>query len=199
MKQVKTLLLVTATTLLTACSLGPVKTPEVAQYFLQAPPVKQEVVTHEHHSILLATIESAPGYQTNAMHYVITPYQLQSFSTHAWVSPPAKLWQPILENAIEQSGLGVVVHVPTPAQTQYRLNVRLDRFEQNFQQPQSVFVMQASVVLQGVKTGRVIAQHTFTVTVPAQTNTPYAGVLAANQAVGEMNQKIVNYLIRTIA
>ena len=39
-----------------------------------------------------------------------------------------------------------------------------------------------------------VAQRTFTVRVPAQANTPYAGVLAANQAVADMNVKIIRFI-----
>ena len=180
---------------LTGCSLGPVATPTVARYFLQAP-ANQPVVQHKHKktSLLLASIASAPGYDSTAMHYVITPYQLQSFATHAWVSPPAQLWQPILMQSLQKSGLLTIVQTPTPIQTHYRLQVTLNHFEQNFQKPQSVFNMGASVQLQNIVSGKVIASKTFNISIPAQTNTPYAGVLAANQAIAIMDENIRNLL-----
>jgi len=185
---------------LAACSFGPVKTPSVANYFLQPLDIQMKYSHTAKHpkTILVATIQSAPGYQTNAMHYVITPFQLQSFATHAWVSPPAKLWQPILQTALTHAQVGAIVATPTPVQADYRLDVRLNRFEQNFQKPQSVFVMQASVVLQNIHTGRVAGQRTFNIRIPAQKSTPYAGVLAANKAVSEMDKDIISYLSKRI-
>ena len=181
---------------LAACSLSPVPTPEVAQYFLQVTPAPVHQASKHHRTIFLATIQSAPGYETTAMCYIETPYQLQSFTTHAWISPPAQLWQPLLESALQQSGVGMIVHTPIPVETDYRLDVHLNRFEQNFQKPESVFFMQASVLLQNVKTGRVMGEKTFSVSVPAQTNTPYAGVLAANSAVGKIDREIISYLTK---
>jgi cholesterol transport system auxiliary component len=196
----KSLVLGASTLALTACSLGPIKTPPVAQYFLQPLDIHMKYAYHRGRpkTILMASIQSAPGYQTNAMHYVITPYQLQSFSTHTWISPPAKLWQPLLETALSHAQVGIIVHTPTPANTDYRLDIRLDKFEQNFQKPQSVFVMQATVTLQNIHTGYVTGAKTFDVTLPAQKNTPYAGVLAANRVVSEMDKDIVAYLERLI-
>jgi cholesterol transport system auxiliary component len=195
----KILALVGAVFSLAACSLGPVQTPPVGQYFLQAPPVLVQRAPLLQRSILIATIQSAPGYETNAMRYVMTPYQLESFTTHAWVSPPAQLWQPLLEAALQQSGIGMIVHTPIPVQTHYRLDIRLDHFEQNFQKPQSVFLMQASVMVQNVYTGHLMGAKTFRVSVPAQTNTPYAGVLAANTAVVQMDREIVSYVVNQLS
>ena len=189
-------LIVSSLLWLSACSLGPVDTPEVAHYFLQVPPMKP--ISHQVHqnSIMVAPIQSAPGYSTDAMRYVITPYQLQSFATHSWISPPAQLWQPLLESALSQAGAGIIVHSPSPIQAKYHLGIVLNRFEQNFQKPQSVFDMTATAVLQNVATGKVLGQKTFAVTVPAQKNTPYAGVLAANQAVAKIDQQIASFLLR---
>ena len=73
-----------ATLLLSACSFGPIAAPEVSHYFLQgAPADMHHIISAKHVSILVAPIVSAPGYETSAMHYVLTPYQLQSFVKHA--------------------------------------------------------------------------------------------------------------------
>lgn len=184
---------------LASCSLGPVPAPPVAQYFLQAQPTTTQAMSSHPKVILLSAIQSAPGYQTNAMLYVMTPYQLESFTMHAWVSPPAQLWRPLLESALQQSGVGMIVHAPISVQADYSIHVHLNRFEQNFQKPQSVFLMQASVVLQKVKTGQVMSEKTFSVSVPAQANTPYAGVLAANIAVETMDEEIAGYLRKRLA
>jgi cholesterol transport system auxiliary component len=186
--------------LLSACSFAPVSTPAVAKYFLQPLPQQLPEPTERMHkgSVLIMPIKSAPGYNSNNMHYVITPYQLQTFVTHQWVSPPAVMWQPILVSSLRHAGVAVVVSTPTPVQTDYSVQVHLYQFEQNFQRPQSVFDLTATAQVQNNHTGKVIALKSFSTHVPAQANTPYGGVLAANQAIAQMDAKISRFVVDSI-
>lgn len=171
---------------LTGC-FGPVKTPPVKTYTLSPEPYIQASAAHRGRAVLMVNPPTAsPGYETSDMIYTTNEHQLSHFSRHTWVAPPAKMLQPLLVTSWQNSGcLHAVVAGPYAGKADYTANTQLLVLQQEFSDYGSVERMAILVSLVDNASGAIIASRQFTAVVPAQSN-PYAGVVAANQAVREI-------------
>ena len=178
---------------LSACS--PVKLPGVASYSLTSLHAKKAPGRSRTNITLGVTAPSAsPGYETSDMIYMITPYQLSSFALHKWVAPPAQMILPIVVQAIRSTGyFKAVVSAPYSATTNYRMDFQLLKLQQEFLLPKSKVRMQVQVNLFNNRTSKIIASRRFNVLVPAASNTPYSGVLAANKAITQIASQIARF------
>lgn len=177
---------------------GPIATAPVSSYTLtslQTAHTPARTITHL--SLLVSTPVASPGYQTSAMIYMITPYELKSFADNRWVAPPGQMLLPLFVQSIRNTGyFSAVVSPPFSGLTRYHLDTQLLKLQQEFLLPTSVvrFSVQASLV--SSRTSLVVASRLFEVVVPTQTNNPYGGVLAANQAAAIVSDRIAKFCMR---
>lgn len=193
---IKALLLASAFGLLMGCS--PVKLPNVSSYELSnLKAVKSSNRSRTQITLSVNAPTAAPGYQSAAMIYMITPYQLSSFTLHKWVAPPAQMMLPIIVMTLRSKGYyKAVVSGVAPSLTQYNLDLQLIKLQQEFLQPKSRIRMVMQATLFNNLTNKVVASRRFTQVVPANTNTPYGGVLAANRVANTVAQQIARFCIR---
>jgi cholesterol transport system auxiliary component len=182
--------------LVSGCEFSPVKSPQKNIYTLgQVNQVKSTRYSKTGKSLLVSMPIANPGYTSDKMKYIQTPYRIESFGLNRWVAPPVNMLAPIMAQAVRQTHyFKAVVEPPFSGLTDYDLQTQLVSFEQNFQQPVSRFVliMQASLI--NSKTNRVMASRQFDAIIPAPGNNPFSGVLAANKAVAKVSQKIAQFV-----
>jgi len=173
---------------LAGCSvLGPVKTATVNNYTL-TPSFAQPLRTApSSRVILVSSPTAAPGYQSAEMVYTRDRYQLNSFAVNRWVAPPAAMLQPLLLQALQQSGcFRAVVAPPFAGIADIILDTRILVLQQEFiGKGSQVYVALQSTALNS-HTGQVLSSRQWQLHIPAMTNTPYGGVLATNQAVTQL-------------
>jgi len=192
----KMLLLVLASSLLWACSpLKPLKSPAIKVYGLN-PPLKAPAYHQKPFGVLMVLRPSAnPGYTTSGMIYLKRPYELDQFAKNRWTAPPAVMIQPLLVDALRNSGLfHSVVDAPFTGRNQWQLRIQIHEFHQSFRTNPSLFNFRYHVDLIHTVTGQVVAGKTLNATVPAPSNTPYGGVIAANQATAQLVTDTVKFL-----
>lgn len=151
------------------------------------------------HTILVSATESITGYQTDAMLYIRQPYTIMPFAQNAWISPPADMVYPLIMESLEKSGyFRAVASGPYADQSDFRLDSELLALQQNFIHKPSHLEMTLKIVLTDVKNNRVVASKLFSETIPCPSDTPYGGVIAANQASLKITQQITNFAIAKI-
>jgi cholesterol transport system auxiliary component len=172
---------------------------------LSMPPVTTYTLTNLHHShaplystthltLLVSNPVASPGYQSAAMIYMVTPYELKSFADNRWVASPAQMLLPILVQAVRKTGyFAAVVSPPFAGITNYHLDTQVLKLQQEFLLPNSVVRLSVQASLVSNYTSRVVASRLFEITVPTQTNNPYGGVLAANQAAAVITHRIAEF------
>lgn len=196
---IKKIIIIVSSLLMSACSLSPVKTPDVATYTLN--PIAA-TFSHWHKTqktILVSKPEANPGYDSDSMRYMVTALKLQSYAINRWVAPPAQMFAPILTTALaNQHYFKAVVEPPFSGITDYNVQTQIVRFEQNFLQPVSRFMFTLQVNLVNNSSNRIVASQRFNVVVPAPDNNPYAGVVAANKAADLMSQKVAQFVVRSL-
>ena len=173
-----------------ACgTLRPAATPHAAFYSLEgaqgaapaAVPLRPAAAAP---TLIVNPPHAAAGFDSSRIIYVRETHKLEYFAHSEWVDPPARMLAPLLVAAVEKTGaFRAVALTPSAATGDLRLDTEIIRLQQEFRtQPSSVrFTLRAYLVED--KTRRVLAWREFDTAVPAASEDPYGGVVAANQAV----------------
>jgi cholesterol transport system auxiliary component len=141
---------------------------------------------------------AAAGYDSQRIIYLRTPHKLEYFAHSEWVDPPAHMLAPLLLAAVENSGaFRAVIRGPSAAAGDLRLDTEIIRLQHEFQtQPSRVrFTLRAYIVDE--KTRRVLAQREFDAAMPAASEDPYGGVVAANRAVQTVLESLSAFCAET--
>lgn len=157
-------------------------------------------ISKEHkYSLLLTQPEAVTGYQTERMLYLKKPYELSSFAHNAWVGTPANMLFPVMISSLRSSGFFYAVSsTPYADKADYRLDTRLLVLHQNFLQHPSTIDLSVNVVLTHIASRRVIASKIITKRPVCAEDTPFGGVLAANQAVCAFTDELRDFVIKAI-
>ncbi len=197
MNKAKRLLMITTCIILTACS--PIKVPVSSQYSLDAYSSKRIVKHKTKTSILVSPPESMAGNQTEQMRYIKKPYELESFVHNAWISSPANMLYPLITQSLQKSGFFfAVVSGPYVDRADYRLDTQIISLQQEFLVKPSVVKFVAKVMLTHIADNRVIASRIISERISCPTDTPYGGVIAANQAVQAFTAKLSSFVIVSV-
>ena len=182
-------------TLASGCGLlQPATTPQPALYSLDSPsrtavpvvPIVSMVpMVRTAVSILIVNPpRAAAGFDSSRIIYTREPHKLEYFAHSEWVDPPARMLAPLVVAAIENTGaFRAVIPTPSAATGDLRLDTEIIRLQHEFgTTPSRVhFTLRAYIVDHATR--RVLAQREFDVAVPATSEDPYGGVVAANRAV----------------
>ena len=176
-------------TLASGCGLlQPATTPQPALYSLDS--VSRTAVTvvpmvRTAVSILIVNPpHAAAGFDSSRIIYTREPHKLEYFAHSEWVDPPARMLAPLVVAAIENTGaFRAVIPTPSAAAGDLRLDTEIIRLQHEFgTTPSRVhFTLRAYIVDHATR--RVLAQREFDAAVPAPSEDPYGGVVAANRAV----------------
>ncbi|KTD64412.1 ABC-type transport auxiliary lipoprotein family protein [Legionella spiritensis] len=191
------ILLALASTLLGGCS--PVKSVVTNQYKLSAYSAKKLANHQSSVSILVNAPEAVGGYQTEQMLYMEKPFEISSFAYNAWANPPADMLFPLIMQSLQRSGyFYAVASSPTSEKTDYRLDTQLIELQQNFLQKPSTIHFIAKIVLTHLDDNRVIASRIISLRIPCPRESPYGGVLAANQATLSFTNQLTEFVVGVI-
>jgi len=183
--------------MLYACS--PVKTPVTDQYNLTSYSTKKTAHEPTHRSLLVSLPEAVSGYQTEQMLYIKKPYELSVFAHSAWISSPANMLYPLIVESLQNSYYFTAVASGSYAdKTDYRVDTQLLSFQQNFLVKPSQMELRAKVVLTHVEDNRVIASRIINERISCPQDSPYGGVLAANQATRQFTAKLSDFVIEHV-
>lgn len=184
-------------TLLVACTPFPAANEQRYQLML-AGKVKHKTA-HQHLSILVMQPDALPGYDTEQMLYVNKPYQISAFANNVWMSPPATMIFPLMVRSIGSSHyFYAVASDPNVSKTDYRLESKLIRLQQNFLTKPSQLELMMQVILIHSADNRVVATETISERMPCPSNNPLGGVIAANHAVQKLTTRLTYFVIEHI-
>jgi cholesterol transport system auxiliary component len=151
-------------------------------------------------SLLVSRPQAAAGFTGSDMIYVETAHRLDRFLRHRWTDTPARMLEPLLIETLEASGLYRSVAAPgTPVATDLRLDTELLRLAQVFTPAESVVEVALRITLVDVERSTLIASSVLNVSEPASERSPYAGVEAANRALGRLLEELNELLESSLA
>jgi cholesterol transport system auxiliary component len=127
---------------------------------------------------------AAAGFDSRRIIYVRELHKLEYFAHSEWVDTPARMLAPLIVAALENGGaFRAVVLTPSAASGDLRLDTEIVRLQHEFGAGPSHVRFTLRAYLVEVKTRRVLASREFDASVPASSEDPYGGVLAANRAI----------------
>lgn len=135
-------------------------------------------------TLIVSPPYAAAGFDSQRIMYLRQANQLEYFAHNQWIDTPARMLAPLIVSAIESSGtFRAVAPTPSAAAGEMRLDTEILRLQHEFLgMPSKVrFTLRAYLVESATR--RVIATREFDVAVPATSETPSGGVVAANRAV----------------
>ncbi len=177
-----------------ACS--PIKPPISNYYTLDAYSTVHLAPTQSTLSIAISQPEAMAGYQTEQMHYVQKPFELSTFVHNAWISSPANMIYPLIMESLQKTGyFFAVVSSPYVDKADYRLDTQILALQQNFLTKPSTLEFAANIVLTHTNDNRVVASTIIRQRIPCPTDTPYGGVLAANNAARAFTARVSSFVI----
>lgn len=179
--------------LVSGCSaLNSAKTPPPAFYALDrlpsapVPPAAANAPT-----LIVGSPKAASGFDSQRIIYLRSAHKLEYFSHSEWIDTPARMLAPLIVSALEGSAaFSAVVLPPSAASGEFRLDTEIVRLQHDFtDRPSRVhFTLRAHIV--DTRTRRVLAWKEFNASVPASSDDPYGGIMAANlvvqQVLGEL-------------
>lgn len=145
--------------------------------------------------LLVSPVLSTPGFDSSEMAYLRREHEIEYFANHRWVDAPARMLEPLLVAAAEQTGLfRSVVEAGSHADVQLRLDSRLLHLQQVWRLQPSESQLAMRLALVDIASGRVIGTRTVSIREPFDERTPYGGVQAANRAVAALLSALQDFL-----
>jgi cholesterol transport system auxiliary component len=185
-----------------ACStLRPAATPNPAFYALEnaqreAPPAVPATASTAAPTLIIDPPHAAAGFDSPRIIYVRENHKLEYFAHSEWVDPPARMLAPLLVASLENTGaFRAVVLTPSAAAGDLRLDTEIIRLQHEFQTNPSRVRLTLRAYLVEDKTRRVLAWREFDAAVPAASDDPYGGVVAANHAVQSVLEQLAAFCV----
>ena len=185
---------VAAALLLAGCGdLLPKPTPQPATYAIdsvptpgtaQRRPVPASSAAASAPTLVINAPQAATGYDSRRILYTREPHRRQYFAQNQWIDTPARMLEPLLVKAIDDTrAFRAVVQAPSGADGQLRLDTEIVRLEHDFSVTPSRVLFSLRATLVAHDSRNVIAVRQFDQAVPSASEDPYGGVVAANAAV----------------
>lgn len=145
--------------------------------------------------LLISPMLAAPGFDGSDMAYVRKPHEIAYFARHHWVDAPARMLDPLLVRAADQSGLfRSVVESGSGTQADLRLDSRLLHLQQVCRPEPGEVQLALRLTLIDITSGRTLGERPLGVNEPLEGCTPYAGVQAANRALARLMSDLQAFL-----
>jgi cholesterol transport system auxiliary component len=147
-------------------------------------------------TLLVFPPEAKPIYDTAQMAYAVRPYEVGYFSRHQWGETPSRMLHPLLVRTLESTGyFAAVLAPPYTGRYTYALRTEILELMQDFASEPAVLRLSLRLRLNDDATGRTVATKDIALREPMQQKTPYAGVVAANDATAKALQEVARFVL----
>lgn len=149
-------------------------------------------------TLLVHLPETSAAYDTTRMAYSVKSYQLAYFRDNQWAGTPAQMIHPLLVRTLQQSGLfRAILSPPESEPASYTLRTEVLELIQDYTASPPVLRLRLRVQLFDAS-GRSIAGHDIVEHEAMRDALPYAGVLAANDAVANALREITRFVMNSV-
>lgn len=178
------------------CSLVPTApADDVSLHLLDVRPAVATTVRRDH-VLAISPPRAAPGVDSAAMAYVQKAHALDHYATHRWADTPARMLDPLLTRALEDTGsFRTVVQAGSGVQADLRLDTEIVQLRQSFLTRPSRVEFALRTQLVDVAGRRVLATRYIEVVQEAPSNDAAGGVAAANAAVERALAQVAEFCV----
>jgi cholesterol transport system auxiliary component len=185
-----------AATALPSCALLSPMNTEMRLAMLDKMP--QQLPQREPHAATLLVFPPVAKavYDTTRMAYTLRPYEVAYFSHHRWGAKPAQMLQTQLVRTLEATGyFSAVLTPPYAGHYSYALRTEILDLVQDFTAKPATLQLSLQVRLSDDVDGHAVATRQLFLREPMQQEAPYAGAVAANDAMAKALQEIAAFVL----
>jgi cholesterol transport system auxiliary component len=147
-------------------------------------------------SLLVLAPDTDAAYDTTQMAYALEAYQVAYFSQHEWSDTPAQMIQPLIAQALQQTGHFSAIHSPPyMGRYTYALRTRIVELKQDFTAEPAAVQLSMRFELNRWGSGQAIASREITLRQPMGEKAPHAGVVAANTAMESALRQLAQFVV----
>jgi cholesterol transport system auxiliary component len=146
--------------------------------------------------LLVLAPQAAAPYDGTPIAYAIRPYEIGYFGRHEWADTPPRMLGSLLVQTLERSGrFAAVVAPPYAGAYRYVLHTEVRELLQDFTAQPPVLTLSLHLQLSGAGADHLVAAREISVREPMREKSPYAGVVAANEATAKALREVAEFVI----
>ena len=146
--------------------------------------------------LLVFPPQARPIYDTTQMAYTVQPYEIAYFSQHEWAETPAQMLQPLLVKTLESTRFfSAVLAPPYAGRYGYALRTEIRELIADFTSEPAALQLSLRFQLSEGAAGRIVAIKEISIREPMQKKSPYAGVVAANEATAKALLELARFVL----
>jgi cholesterol transport system auxiliary component len=169
---------------------------ETKKYMLDRIPLDLPIEPAHSATLLVLVPETDPIYATTQMAYTSQAYQIAYFSQNEWAEPPSQMIQPLIIAALRRTHYFSEVFAPPHfGHHTYALRTEILELKQDFSSTPAILRLTMRFYLSREGTAQVIATKELSVQEPMRDRTPYAGVVAANDAMANVLRELARFTV----
>jgi cholesterol transport system auxiliary component len=182
--------------LFSGCALlSPVKT-DTKKYALNDIPLDLPSERTQSAILLVLVPETEPLYATTQMAYTTQAYQIAYFSQNEWAETPSQMIQPLIVETLRHTHyFSDVLSSPDFGRHTFTLRSEILEIKQDFTSEPAMLQLTMRFYLSREATNEVIATKELSVHEPMRERNPYAGVVAANEAVAKLLRELTRFVV----
>jgi cholesterol transport system auxiliary component len=191
------LMLIACVAMLSGCTLfSPVNIDTKKSVLENIPP--DLPIERTHCATLLVLIpETLSAYATTQMAYSTEVFQIGYFSKNEWAETPSQMLQPLIVQTLRNTHYFSEVLSPPyfPGHT-FNLGIEILELKLDFTSEPATFNLAIRISLARNATNEVVGTRELSVRQPMPEKTPYAGVMAANEAMPKLLREVAEFVIK---
>jgi len=147
-------------------------------------------------SLLVLPPETEPIYDTTQMAYTTRAYEIGYFTQNEWAERPSQMMQPLIVQTIRNTyRFSEVLSPPHFGHHTYALRTEIQELRQDFTSDPATLRLALRFQLSRETTNQLIATKELSAQEAMLEKTPYAGVVAANDATSKLLRELAKFIV----
>jgi len=147
-------------------------------------------------TLLVLEPETTPAYATTQMAYSTQAYQIAYFTKNEWAETPSQMIQPLIVQTLQNTHyFSEVLSPPDFGRHTFGLRIEILELKQDFTSEPAMLRLAIRITLSRDATNQVVATQELSVSQPMSEKTPYAGVVAANEAMPKLLRELAEFVV----
>jgi cholesterol transport system auxiliary component len=181
---------------LSGCALMSAPPAQTSKQILNKMPTEVVQRSSQGAVLLVYPPQTRPVYDTTEMAYMTRPYEIAFFSQHEWAEPPSQMLQPLLVGTLQNTRFfSAVLTPPYAGRYSFALRTEIRELVADFTSDPAALLLSLRFQLSESATGAVVATKDISIREPMQQRTPYAGVVAGNEATAKALLELARFVV----
>ncbi len=147
-------------------------------------------------TLLVLVPDTMPVYATTRMAYSAQAHQIAYFSRNEWAETPSQMIQPLIVETLRNTHyFSEVLSPPYFGRSTFAIHVEILELEQDFTSEPAMLLLAMRVHLSREATNQTVATQELSVREPMSERNPYAGVVAANEAMPKLLRELAKFVV----